>query len=87
MLQDIWIYDIYVNVAMFYDSCRGEQEDLCRGEYNLFTTGRVSLQGEFSCTQVVIIKKGENVETYSLMIIDFDDNKCDACTLELNLQS
>ena len=49
--------------------------------------GEFSLYGEFLYTQLVIIKKGENVGTYSLMIIDFDDNKCDTGTLELNLQS
>ena len=34
--------------------------------YNLFTAGGVSLQGEFSYTRVVIIKKGENVEAYKI---------------------
>jgi len=34
--------------------------------YNLFTAGGVLLQGEFSSTQVVIIKKGENVEAYQV---------------------
>ena len=44
--------------------CRGEQEHLTC--YNLFTAGGVSLQGEFSYTQVVIIKKVENVEAYKI---------------------
>ena len=36
----------------------------------------------------IVGERGEIiVGTYSLMIIDFDDNKCDAGTLELNLQS
>jgi len=34
--------------------------------YNMFTAGGVSLQGEFSYTQVVIIKKEENVEAYKI---------------------
>ena len=52
---------------------QGENKNTCFISicYNLFTAGGVSLQGEFSCTQVVIIKKGKNIEAYRL--IDFDD--------------
>ena len=51
----------------------GENKKICYISicYNLFTAGGVSLHGEFSYTQVIIIKKGENVKAYRL--IDFDD--------------
>jgi len=56
---------IYGYMAMVYVSCRG------RKIVTFIFVITCSLQWEFSCTQVVIIKKGENIGTYRL--IDFDN--------------
>ena len=54
-------------ITMAYDSCRGRTHVV----YIFVIT--CSLQGEFSCTQVVIIKKGENIEAYRLKILMMDN--------------
>jgi len=57
----LWQYIYVMDIDIW--QCRGNLT-LSAGanKNNLFTAGGVSLQGECSYTQVVIIKKGENVE-------------------------
>ena len=77
-------YSVYVySLIFFVDIC------LMQGKTSehIHICYTCSLQGEFLCAQLVIIKKGENIVTYILMRKDFDDNKYDAGTLELNLKS
>jgi len=58
------IYHIYMCYDIFV---AGEEHMFSYICYNLFYAGgehiTYSLQGEFSCTQIVIIKKGKNVGT------------------------